>query len=106
MAKMGKFLSKRFLNKQVEFYMGDTAEWLQYAENNSMSYAIIVGVLEAYDEEDGVITLKVHTGHSIYIDEESISSAWEANKGFNMLKVTKSTIRSGKDFTKQNRDIM
>jgi len=104
MAKPGVFMKKHFQDKRIEIYVGDESDWYSYADNESMSYVLIVGTFRDYDDESGTITLTAETGHTMYISDYKVSMFWEADKGFNILKTTTSTIRSGKNRMQRKRD--
>lgn len=104
MLKIGKYLKKHFMDKKVELFTGENSEWVHYRDNDSMSLMLIVGTVKGYDEECGVLKMESETGHMMYINEHNLVMFWEADKGFNILRTTASTIRTGKKF--QNRDIM
>lgn len=106
MSNPGRFMKKTFSNQKLEIYVGDEADWYSYADNESMSYVLIVGIFKDYDEECGVITLYTDTGHTIYLSESEVGMFWLADQGFNLLEATTSTIRSGKRMLKKKRDIM
>ena len=109
MAKIGKFISKNFMNKKLEVFIGLDNEWLSYADGDVQSYTIIIATPVAYDEESGTMTLKNNTNQTFYLNEESIEMFWEIDSGFKLLENVSSTIRHGKRWLKNNkpdRDIM
>jgi len=105
MSKAGLFMARHLQDKKIELYVGDESDWYSYADNDSMSYVLIVGTFIDYEEDSGIITLKTKTGHTIWISETKVEMFWEAGKRFNILEATTSTIRSGKNLNK-NRDII
>ena len=108
MANTGKFMKKYLQDQKLEIYVGDESDWLSYADNDSMSYVLVIGTFKDYDEDSGVITLISETNHTFWIGEEKIEMFWKADTNFNIMETTTSTVRSGKQFLKKakNRDIM
>ncbi len=109
MANTGKFMKKNLQGQRLELYVGDQADWFSYADNDSMSYVLIVGTFKDYDEDSGIITLISETGHIFWIGEDKIEMFWKAGTSFNIMETTTSTIRSGRQLLKgknKNRDIM
>lgn len=105
MAQIGKFLEKKFLNKEVEFYTGFDSEWIDYSDTNTINGAIICGVFREYDEECGVITLSsVHDGTLFYVAEDTIEMIWEP--GLKIVKTIKTMINTGQKLYNKQRDIM
>ena len=103
----GKFMKKHLQDKKLEFYVGDEADWFSYADNDAMSYVLIVGIFKDYDEDSGVITMIAETGHTFWIAEEKIEMFWLSGNRFDIMKTSTSTIRSGSNkLKKKNRDIM
>jgi hypothetical protein len=103
----GKFLKKNLQDQKLEIYVGDEADWFSYADNDSMSYVLIVGTFKDYDAESGVLTMISEQGKEFYIAEEKIEMFWKAGDNFNIMDTTTSTIRSGKNRLKsKDRDIM
>ena len=60
---IGKFINKNLRNQKIEIYIGDTGDWFTYADNESMSYVLIICTPTDYDDESGVITMLSETGH-------------------------------------------
>jgi hypothetical protein len=105
----GKFINKHLKGKSVSMYIGDQAESLSYSDTETSSYAILVGTAHDYDDESGIITFVTEQGKKFYVAEVKIEVFWETESDFNILEITKSTVRGGKDWMKQenkNRDIM
>lgn len=108
MVKIGQFLYRNFLDKEVMLYTGDQNDWFKYQDNDSMAYVLIVGVVTDYDDECGILTMESKNKENFYIAEDSISMFWLADSTFKLVENTTSTIRSGKKWLggKVDRDIM
>lgn len=106
MAKIGKFINKHMKGEKVQLYIGDEMDWFKYADNESMSYVLIVCTLKDYDEECGVITAISENGQEFYISEDKIEMFWKHGSKFNIMETSTSTVRSGKRRLKGERDIM
>lgn len=108
----GKFIYKYLKGKSIDMYIGDQAESLNYSDTDMSSYAVLVGVVKDYDEDSGIITLISEQGRVFYVAEVKVGVFWESDSSFNILEVTKSTLRNsknGKDRMKKpkkHRDIM
>jgi len=105
-AGMGKFLFKKFQGKEVEIFTGMESEYIELDQFSTFNRFILRATVIDYDEECGIITLKSPTGHEFYLNEFKIELIWEADTGFELLETLRSMIRTGKDFTRKNRDIM
>jgi len=104
---IGKFIEKHLQNQKIELFVGDESDWYSYADNDSMSYVLIVATFKDYDEESGVLTMISEQGYEFYIAENKIEMFWKSGNNFNIMDTTTSTIRSGKKRLKgKNRDIM
>jgi hypothetical protein len=82
---------------------------LSYSDTETSSYAVLVGIVKDYDNESGVITFMTEQGKTFYIAEVKIQVFWETDTDFNILEITKSTLRGGKDWMMKEdkqRDIM
>lgn len=106
--RTGRFIEKYLQNQKIEMYVGDETDWFTYADNDSMSYVLIVATFKDYDDESGILIMLSEQGHEFYISESKIEMFWKADTGFNIMDTTTSTIRSGKNRlkNKKNRDIM
>ena len=103
----GKFMKKHMQAKKIEFYVGDEQDRYSYADNDAMSYVLIVGTFKDYDAESGVITMTAETGHEFYLAESKIDMFWLSGNNFNIMDTSTSTIRSGKKRLKsKKRDII
>lgn len=106
MAKIGLFLQNNMSGKKIELYVGDQADWMSYADNDTMSYVLIVGTFKDYDAASGVITLISETSMEFYVSEDKIDMFWLAGQKFNIRDTTTTTIKSGKSRIAKNRDIL
>jgi len=91
----GKFMIKYLKGKRVEMYTGDQSESINYADNDSSSYSILVGTVVDYDVASGVITLETDDGKRFYVAEVKIHVFWESDSQFDILEITRSTIKTG-----------
>lgn len=100
-------MQKHFKGQKVECFIGDEADWFSYADNESMSYVLIIGTIKDYDEDCGIITMQSETGHDFYLSDDKIEMFWKAGTKFNIMDTSTSTIRSGKQRLKnKKRDIL
>lgn len=106
MAGIGKFLIKKFKNKEIEIFTGLEAEYIELEQFSTFNRFILRGTLTDYDEETGVITLKSPNGHIFFLNEFKVELFWEAGTGFELLEALRSMIRTGKRFDKKDRDFM
>lgn len=107
MFETGKFMVKHLKGKRVEMYIGDQAESLRYADNESASYSVLVGTVVGYDKESGVVSFTTDDGKKFYVAEVKIDVFWESESDFDIMEITKSTIKTGwMGSRKRDRDIM
>jgi len=106
MAKIGKFLEKRFKNKEVHLYSGMDREWITYADSSMINGTVVTGIFSEYDEECGVLIMKtLNQSGELYISEDSIEMFWAP--GFKILENTITIMNTGQRvFNGKNRDIM
>jgi hypothetical protein len=106
MAQIGKFLNKKFLNKEVELYIGNESEWINYSDSSTINISIVCGIVKEYDAECGILTMaSVFDGSLFYICEDTIQMVWEP--GFKASKTIKSMLNTGsKLYQNKYRDIM
>jgi len=106
MAQTGKFIFNNFYGKAIEFIMDFNSEWIEYADHTSINDTILSGVVQAYDEETGIITfMTINEGQEFYIAEDSITLFWEKGK-YNFLRHAQNVYNTGRKYLKKDRDIM
>ncbi len=107
MAQIGKFLEKRFKNKQIEFYTGIDREWINYADSTTINGTLITAIYKEYDEESGVLIFTTLDGdHEIYVSEDAIEIFWRP--GFHLMEHSRTVMNTGQRVynAKKDRDIM
>jgi len=104
----GKFIANNLLNQKLELFVGFENEWLSYADGDVQAYTLLIATPTAYDVESGVITFVNDQGQEFYMDETKIQMFWKAETKFKLIENATSTMRSGKQWLKdkKNMDIM
>lgn len=98
---IGKFLEKRFKNKEVELLVDHDAEWIQYSQASVVNGMVLHAIFVGYDVDCEIITMKcIHNDDYFYISESFIQMFWEP--GVKISEVAKTVLNTGKKLFKGN----
>lgn len=101
MAKPGKFILNNFKGQSIEVFTSNENEYVHYSDTDLFSWTIIRGIVSAYDEDTGILTLKsLDKGLEFYLNEYNIHLFWKA--GLDYRDMIRPTING----LKKDRDIM
>lgn len=103
---IGKFIIKKFKNKDIEIFTGMESEYIELEQFSTFNRFILCATVRDYDEETGILTLESPDGYIFYLNEFKVELFWDAKSDFELLKALRSMIRTGKTFNKKDRDFM
>lgn len=105
---LGKFINKKFKNKEIEILIQSDSEWVSYSEADIINKMVLHVIVIDYDKECDVLTLKsLDEETTFYLDATHALMCWES--GNNIMNSTKSLINTGTKLYKKykkSRDIM
>ena len=99
MSASGKFIYKKFKNQVIEIFSDIEADWVNYNETTLYNHFTVIGLVNDYDDETGILELKNTNGQIFYINSDEIHLFWPYKEGFNILHNLNKLVEGGKNYS-------